>query len=195
MPTPTQPIDYNVIRTTLVSAVMGGTGLSANNVIMLEPEVPNSPRPNKPYMTIKLVTLAVPFGTDVMEYVPSAAPGDPDAFNYGGPRAMTASFNSYGQTHWQAYNVMALWQSALNQEPTQSALGTAGIAFWKAAAILDLSELLNTGFEGRAQMDVDFGISYNSQVAVDTIGQVTVQGSVRTDQGVVVHTDTTIAGI
>ena len=96
---------------------------------------------------------------------------------------MTVSFNCYGESHEEAYNYMQLWNSALDLENIQEDLRRAGIAVWVIGNVADLSQLLNTGYEGRAHMEVTFGIAVNltSDLGAMESVDVTVNGTEGTD--------------
>ena len=174
-------VDYNAIRRALVAAVAQGTGLDGGAVIMLEPEAETAPRPARPYMGIMVTTASVKEGFDAV--IPQAdAPGLPTGnFTYTGPRSMMVSFESFGRSHEEAYGVMANFQSALDQTPTLEVLGAANLAVYHIGAVADLSSLLNTAYEGRAQLDVTFGLTATSTVNLGYIGTVPVSGEVTVD--------------
>ena len=99
---------------------------------------------------------------------------------------MSVSFHVYALDKDQAYNYMALWQACLDQFTTQEWLRRAGIAVWLIGNVADLSQLLNTGYEGRTQMDVQFGIASNLTEDLGAIEKVAVTGTIQTDTGTVV---------
>lgn len=190
MPPPSPPIDYDAIRATLVQAVMAACGLDQQHVIMAEPEEPGAPRPPRPYFTLKVTTPGARFGDDSPDNLAGTT-----LWNYGGQRAMTVSFNTYGTSHEEAHGYMALWQASLDTPPTYQALGLGGIAVWKPGAVADLSMLLNTAFEGRAQMDVVFGIASNLVVDLGSIGSANISGQADTGGGTQAPLNVTITGL
>ena len=174
MPTPKFPIDFNLVRITLARCIQSVTLLSQNNVIMEEPESQNWQRPSKPYFSIKMLGPAAKSGDDDKRYLGG------DVWNSGGVRKMTIEFNCYGQTHEDAYNYMTLWQTALDQENVQEALRQAGIAVWIIGNVADLSQLLNTGFEGRSHLECTFGIAANITSNIGEMDSVVVDGKINT---------------
>lgn len=180
------PIDYNVIRAAFANKIQAVTGLDQNRVILLEPEQVDQPRPKKPYFGYKFLVPGEKSGDDSKQHVSGSI------WNSGGVRKMTIQFDCYGQTHEESYNYMALWQTALDLEDVQEYFRKYGIAVWVIGNVADLSALLNTAFEGRAQMDCTFGIAMNLQSDLGSIDQVTVDGTVTTDGGVVVETEQTV---
>lgn len=181
---PTFPNDFNVIRAAFARELIKVTLLSQNQVFLAENEAPNQPRPPKPYFTFKITTPAFKYGDDSKDYVGN------DVWNSGGPRKMTVAFDCYGNTHEEAYNYMSLWNASLDLENIQADLREYGIAVWIIGTVADLSQLLNTGYEGRAHMECDFGIAFNLQSNLGEIDSVTVNGTVATDQGTVTTSQT-----
>ena len=182
--TVTFPIDFNAIRAAIANEIVKVTGLTQNQVLLYEPEQPNQPRPSKPYFTFKITGPGFKYGDDSKDYVSG------QIWNSGGPRKMTVAFDCYGNNHEAAYNYMSLWQTALDLENIQADLRVAGIAVWIIGAVADLSVLLNTGYEGRAHMECDFGVAFNLQSNLGEIDAVTVTGKISTDTGTVTTSET-----
>lgn len=176
MPLPKLPIDFNAIRKALSNEVQRVTGLTC---ILEEPETQNAPRPPKPYFSFKLVGPAIKSGDDSSDVIGTTT----TVWNVGGQRKVMVDFNTYGCSHEDAYGYMALWQSALETETTQGKLRTAGIAVWLNGSVQDISQLLNTAYEGRAHMEVAFGVAANIEDERGAIENVTTTGTVTTDQG------------
>jgi hypothetical protein len=152
---PTFPIDYSAIRQAFAAEIKAVTGLIA---IIEEPVTQNAPRPCLPYFSFKLTTPGAKSGDDSTFY---AGDGATTLFGKGGNRKMSVSFNCYAATQEEAYDYMALWQGSLELPNVQAVLRESGIAVWLIGTVADLSALLNTGYEGRSHMDVQFGIASN----------------------------------
>lgn len=186
MPTPNLitspfPIDYVAIRVALVRAVQQVTGRLC---ILAEAETQGEPRPPKPYMTVKFTSPGTKSGFDSSAIVMEG--GLPTTKRVvGGQRKVTADFNCFGTSHEEAYNYMALWQSALETETIQEMLRRSGIALWRNGSVADLSALLNTGYEGRAQMQVDFGAAANIVEDLGEMDSVPIAAEVDTNAGLV----------
>lgn len=163
------PIDFKAIRICLVRALEKAVGLT---VIMEEPKVPNAPRPALPYLSLKLTTSSKRLGYDE-----ERRPSDTET-NTCGPRKMVASIQCYSAKDDDPGNYLALLQSKLQQSQMHDALDLGGIAVWTIGDVADLSQLLNTGYEARAQMDVSFGIAANLIEKVGYIETVIVSGEV-----------------
>jgi hypothetical protein len=186
-------LDYVAIRKALIREIQAATNLDSDHIITEEPETQNSPRPTLPYISMKITSPAIKQGDDDKRNIPTVAPAPPgpsNTWNSGGQRKMIVSFNAYGRSHEEAYNYMTLWQSALDLETTQGDLRNNGIAVWLMESVADVSQLLNTGYEGRAHLDVTFGIASNISQTLGEMDSVEVKGTIATDSGTVDTDDT-----
>ena len=177
------PLDYNVLRKAFANEIAKVTGLTA---ILEEPETTNSPRPTKPYMSFKISRPGDKSGDDSKQQIfdmTTSPPTPTSVWNSGGVRKMTVEFNSYGRSHEEAYNYMALWQGSLDLSNIQADLRTVGIGVWIIGNVADLSQLMNTGYEGRAHMECTFGIAFNISSDLSYIETVVAEGTVQTDSG------------
>jgi len=165
------PIDYTAIRKALVAAVQSATELTC---VEEEENIQNVPRPTLPYVSFKIITPGIKTSDDSIEYVSGTT------FNRGGQRRMTVSFHCYAPSSDAAYKYMGLWQASLEMKAIQEALRKKGIAVWTIGNVADLSKLLNTGYEKRTHMDVQFGISSNLTEDLGAIETAKVDGSVDT---------------
>jgi hypothetical protein len=170
--------DFNIARKSIYKEIIRVCGLDSQHAILAEPEVQNEPRPTKPYFSFKFTTPASKFGDDSKDPVLDNQGNPTTVVNSGGVRRMSVSFDCYGNTHEEAYNYMTAWQCGLDREDVQENLRRVGIAVWTIGNVADLSQLLNTGYEGRAHMDCTFGIAVNTQSDTGEIDTVPVQGTV-----------------
>ena len=183
---PTLPFNFTPFRVALVREVTRVTGLVC---IREEPVVPNAPRPptGLPYFSFKVTTPGTHLGYSSQQYTGTAT-----TFNAGGQRRASVSFHCYAEDQETAYNYMALWQMQLDMTETQERLRNAGIAVWTIGDVADLSQLLNTGYEGRAQLDAQFGIAFNLTQDLGCIETVEVEGTIDVDKTDKVQQDFTI---
>lgn len=188
----TFPLDYNAIRAAIAREIMKVTQLSNNQVLLAEPEVQNEPRPQKPYFSFKITTPGSRYGDDSKDNVKDSIGNATPVFNSGGPRKMTVAFDCYGNSHEEAYNYMTLLQCSLDLANIQQDLYRSGIAVWIIGTVADLSALLNTGYEGRAHMDVQFGLAANIQSDLGYMDTVTADGAITTDQNKTINTTATV---
>lgn len=180
MNTPQFPIDYNLIRKTICNEVQKITGIPC---ILQEPETPVDLRPKLPYFSLKFVMPGQKRGDDAY----STATGDPNnpssEWAFGGTRRITAQFDCYATTHEQAYSYMALWQGSLDTIPVQQDLREIGLAVWQILDNTDSTALLNTGFEGRALLEVYFGIVSNLVKDLGSMEHFPIKGEIFSDSG------------
>lgn len=184
----TLAIDYNLIRIAFVRCMQGVLPKNTKTnqpipIALAEPETQNEPRPDLPYMTFKFTTPGAKSGDDTKSWVLDDMGAPTTIVNSGGVRKMTIDFDSYGTSHEEAYNLMAIWQTALDLEDIQAILRQAGVAVWIIGNVADLSKLLNTGYEGRAHMTCTFGIAMNLQSDLGEIDSVKVGGTVQEAPG------------
>lgn len=175
------PIDFNNIRVTFAREIKKVTGLTA---IYAEPEVQHEPRPKKPYFTFKLTVPAAKSGDDSKDVVYSGSTPT-TVVNSGGVRKMTVVFDCYGKSHEEAYNYMGLWQTSLDLENIQEDFRAQGIAVWVIGDVADLSQLLNTGYEGRSHMECTFGIAMNLTSDLGEMDSGLVVGEIDTNQDII----------
>lgn len=184
IPKSSQGFDFNDARILFAREIQKVCALDQSRVILSEPEVQNEPRPDKPYFSFKFTTPASKFGDDSKDPVLDGQGNATTVMNSGGVRMMSVSFDAYGRTHEEAYNYMLAWQCALDREDIQEDLRRSGIAVWLIGGVADLSQLLNTGYEGRSHMDCTFGFAVNTQSDLGRIEVVPVHGAVNTNQSV-----------
>lgn len=169
-------IDFNVFRKQIVQEVKTSLGIIC---IVENPSVQAAPRPNLPYMSFNVTSPSARYGYDSVHVVE----GEDSLYNVGGQRKMSVSFHCYAATQEQAWNLMTLWQSALEVPTVQARFGAAGMPVWSSGVVADLSQLLNTGWEGRAQLDAFFGVASNVEVDLGQIETADVAATVQTDSG------------
>lgn len=183
---PTLPFDFKAFRVAIVREIQLVTGLIC---IREEPAVPNSPRPPSglPYFSFKVTTPAAPAGYAAQKYT-----GTGNVFNLGAQRVTSVSFHCYAEDQESAYNYMSVWHMHLNMPDTQERLRRSKIAVWTIGTVADLSQLLNTGYEGRAQLDAQFGIAFNLTQDLGAIETIEVEGTIDIDEPTNVVQDFTI---
>ena len=168
------PLDFIAIRKAICNEVQRVVGVPC---VMARPENPVSPRPKLPYMALQVLNPAQKVGYDSSSHVTGTT------WNSGGQRGMTVDFNAYGRTQEEAYDLACAWQSALDTETTQGILREAGIAVWLNGSVNDLSELLQTGYEGRAQHEVSFGLAANVTEDRNAIDSAIINGVTTLETG------------
>lgn len=181
------PIGFNPIRKALANQIQLSTGLTS---MLEEPEKPNQPRPDLPYISFKLTSPAIKSGDDSKQNVLDNLGQPTTVWNSGGVRKMMVSFQCYGNNHEEAYDYLSLLQASLDLEDVQENLRRSGVAVWTIGNVADLTKLLNTGYEGRAHMDCSFGIASNIQSDLGAMEEVTVEGTITSENKEIDTTET-----
>ncbi len=180
----TQPLSYNAARKALVAVVKEYTG---RECILADAKVGQpEDRPPLPYFTVKFVTPGIIYGDDDRRYE-TLEGGLQTKVSTGGLRGVSTSFQCFAKEQEDAWDLMARLQSALQQLGPQGALRRAGIAVWRVGTVADLTQLLNTGYEGRAQMDVLFGMAANVEEKTSVVDKVELEGTVQVGDSQVVQ--------
>lgn len=128
---------------------------TGQNVIWLNQ---NSPRPDRPYLTLYKSTL-LPIGHDFESNVNIGG-----ELRIGGIRQLTLQISHYGNN---SMGVLESLMVSLHMDQYKDILVAEGITYLDRLAINDLSTLLDTEFENRAQMDLLFLIGSESEL-IDT---------------------------
>ena len=175
--TPNFAIDFNAIRAALVNLIQGITGLQCIVEERKAQFTTKTPRPPLPYCSFKITTPAAKIGTDAFQQV--GTPEKPSGvYNYGGVRKMVVSFKCYATYPELAYNYMAHLEAAFDTDPVQGTLRSNGFSFWQSLGVIDISSLLTAGYEGRASLDIAFGVPSNLNVNLGEIDSVQVNGEI-----------------
>lgn len=141
------PINYEAVKTSLydwaVSVVP--TGMP---VIFWEP---NAPRPTVPYITLFLSSI-----TAVNQDY--SAPGADNLGNIAmsGDRQFTLEVQGYGN---DPLTVLENIRSSLQKQTVLDTLRVSGIVFYQSLTINDISDLVDSQYERRAQLDILMGIA------------------------------------
>lgn len=168
-------LDYNAIRRSIALTVEQTMGYPClleeqkgqSNVTALR-------RPELPYFAFKITTPGARTGDDSHTFS-----GTPGVYNVAGQRVMSVSFHCYAKDQETAYSLMSTWQASLDLKNLQASLQSlVGISVLSIGSVADLSQLLNTGYEGRAQLDVKFGLASNLSENLGTVASVPLAGQV-----------------
>ena len=173
------PINFAAIRSGIAQTLQAALGLPGNQVIQMQMESPPAPRPKLPFVAFMLTGIGQSFGKDAL------VENETGGFTYTGPRMLSATFQFYGETHEQSYTLATTWHSALDQDHVQDDLLTkSGLSVWSRNPPTDISQMLLTGYEGRASFNCTFGVQALSAASIGNIEQVGVRGYVDADGAV-----------
>lgn len=168
------------IRLDILKAALVGILQDATGIMPFIFEDQAGPRPESGnYGTLKLITPLVMEGQDSESYV---ANGTSTTVKTEGQRELILSVNIYRE---DAFQKMALLQSKIQsrhfREKARFAAKAQGqsFAFIDALSIQDLSALLNSNYEQRAQMDIRIRVVSSLSENLETVGQVALDGNVK----------------
>lgn len=139
-------LNYQTVKNNLYS-------WAAANVPMGMPVIywqPNAPRPKVPYVTLFLNTI-----TAINQDYSSPDSDANGAIFMKGDRQFTLQMQAYGN---DPLTVLENIRSSLQKQTVLDTLRTNGIAFYESLTINDISDLVDSQFERRAQLDILFGI-------------------------------------
>ena len=187
MPLRASPIDYAQTRKSLVQSLQAATGLGPNQVIRHQGQGPVQPRPKLPYLSFRYRTASMRDGYDAL--VPTD--GNDTLWNYVGSRGIAIDLMAYGRDQDEAYTLGMLVQSGMEQEPIQNILDASGLCVWKIGDVTDMTALLNTGYEGRAMLELELWQGTNILVDLGEMATVTVVGDIEDDGGRNTHVSVT----
>lgn len=140
------PLNYNVVRQNLyawaITVVPPGMP-----VIFYEP---NAPRPIVPYLSLYLNSIVA-----VNQDWSSSNADSAGSIEMKGDRNFTLQVQSYGN---DPLTVLENIRTSLQKQTVLDTLRANGIAFYQSLTINDITELVDSQFERRAQLDILFGI-------------------------------------
>lgn len=148
----------------------------------------NVERPDTDYLGLQLTTpIQRPHFRDDIQ-----PPSSGTIYNIGGQRQFVLSISAYRvenrvelARHDDLYlpqDRLIMIQDALESPVKRQGLTAAGLAVFQVGAILDLTELVETGFESRAQLDITMGIASNRDEDLGAIEKVEVTGTIDGDE-------------
>jgi hypothetical protein len=163
-------------RANIETAVLAWLEAATSETVIFAEQ--GKPRPSTPYLTAKVGNI-VSFGQDDRRGMTD--PGAPSyaTQTYRGDREINVSVQAFGSG---AMDLARAAANALRTETTRAQLATAGLCHRGVVpAVNELTELLETDFEERAQFDATlaFGEEYTDTVPLieDVEGQGTFTGS------------------
>lgn len=154
------PLDWRQVQNTLRDAFRAASGLSS--VIWARQ---NAPQPARPYATLQVIAGPLRLGALDEEndvYQAGNAAGEEIEQTFKGQREFTLSCQVFADTTADAgtaYDYLSRAMSGLSLPSAQSLFVNVGLAVVSANGIQDLSALLETKWQSRAQMDVRFRIA------------------------------------
>ncbi len=134
---------------------------------------PGKQRPPRPYMTVRMLTPVQKLGsTDNLTHISDSK------WCQSGQRMFVISIVAYEKGEredvFEAQDRLIRIQDSVEDPNLKGALEEAGLAVWQTDDILDTTELLETGYEPRAQLDITMGIASNRTIDLGAIEEVRI---------------------
>lgn len=152
--------------------------------ITQEEEILNadSPRPPKPYITLKIIS-----GPGRITIDDEMVLNKKDKHTLVGQRSYTISAKAFGQDYMDGLNDA----STVLDDPDfwENLRDKAQIAVTGRTSVIDISAKLETGFERRASLDIFFNSVNNKETNIGTIEKVVVSGQIETEGGKIINTN------
>ena len=145
----------------------------------------DSPRPPKPYITLKIISGP---GTLTLRDEKRTIEGQ-EGFFLVGQRSYSLSIQAYGADF---NDVLGDALTFLDDPEKRQVLRDSDIGVTGKGSVIDISARLPTGFESRASLDILFNSSNNKQTGIGTIEHVNVSGELETPDGNVITSNQTI---
>lgn len=128
----------------------------------------DGPRPARPYATLRLITGAVKLGGQDNLRV-----NESGVFYLNGPREITVSINVMGVS---ALDILTTARDSLDDPSVIDDLEADGIAIIEDGSPQNITELLETGFEERAQMDLKIGFQAERDSTAVVVTKISLNG-------------------
>ena len=139
-------IDFNIVKNSLYTWAIAVVP-SGMPVIYYQP---NAPRPNEPYVSLYLNSITA------VNQDYSAPNSDVNGNIYmHGDRNFTLQVQAYGN---DPLTVLENMRISLQKQTVLDTLRANGIAFYQSLTITDITDLVDSKYERRAQLDILFGI-------------------------------------
>lgn len=163
-------VDLRIIQDTIY-AWIASRKVVPNQKIILEDQ--NVDRPKPPYVSYRFLTGPVKIGTRDDQVYDSAT----DSFLISGPRTISMSIKSYGTEKVSALQLMTNLHGSLELNSVQQLFQSKNMAVHSLTNVLEISSVLETGIEDRAQMDIIFGVTSIQREDQGEISTVNIVGA------------------
>lgn len=147
----------------------------------------NTPRPNEDYISVRVSSPVQQTGSrDDIEHK------DDTKFNIGGARTFTMTIEAYkvkspsdsrvNYDFFDPQDRLIKLNDALEDPNRRLPLTKAGLAVWNKSAIIDVTELIETGYESRAQVDYIMGMASNREADLGIIEKVAITPTIEGEE-------------
>ena len=165
-------INFNAVKVSLQEWIVRSTLLADNEVVFSDQ---SAPQPDKPYISIKVTSIVNIGQKDARGSIDDAGFSD-----FVGIREFTLSIQYFGI---DALNALSILKDSLNDEVELQILRDNNIVFVEELLFADVSSLLETIWEERAQLDLLFRTTSVSSHEVGIIERMYLKPSYRNADG------------
>ena len=160
---------FSTFQKALQDAIVTASGLADGKVVWSRQD---GVRPAAPYFTLNLTPFAT-LGIDGTRhtYDEDADPGTEITLSHGGPREFGLTVVAFGDGlgDGSAMNVIETLRGGLNKITVREALEAANVSFFDFGTVVDLTQVIDAGFEGRATTTLR---GYTTQEVTETLGYI-----------------------
>lgn len=162
-------LDWSNFQKAIQDALVSASGLADGKVIWARQ---NGTRPAAPYLTLNLTPFTT-IGIDGTRhtYNSGGAAGAEIILSHGGMREFGLTVVAFGDGlgDGSAMNVIETLRGGLNKITVREALEAANVSFFDFGTVVDLTQVIDAGFEGRATTTLR---GYTTQEVTETLGYI-----------------------
>jgi hypothetical protein len=136
----------------------------------------NAPRPDNPSVRLKFIAGPNMVGLDEIRDVE----GDPDLFAIVGPRTFLLSVTGQGDT---AINLVSQLQTSVSDPSKVAKLGEDGVSILSIGTSRDVTQLMETKYETRHQVDVNLLVTEYVETELGVIEDLELGSTLETPAG------------
>lgn len=142
-------------------------------------EAENGVQPLNSYMTLNLIVTSVMIGND--DYMEHSQGVDKERY-FNGQRTCTLSINGYGKT---ATDLLFALKNRFEIEKATELCSSLGLAIIEHGDILDLTELQDTKFQNRGQMDVQLSYTVRTLSGSGNTARIEIEDQILDEEFIV----------
>ena len=177
------PLSYATIQTNIYTWAAANVP-AGMPVIWYEP---NSPRPVVSLVKVPYITLLIASSIQINQDYSAPNANSSGVINMSGDRQFILQIQAYGG---DTFTVLENLRTSLQKQSVLDTLRTNGIVFFNSFDINDITTLVDSQFEERAQMDIRFGIGQTYTDAPGYFDTIEIEEEVLNAVEVIVYNDT-----
>ncbi len=171
-------IDFNAIKISLQEWIVRSTSLLDSTVVFNDQA---SPRPDKPYISMKIIS-----NVDIGQGLARGSIDSNGDASFVGTKEFTLSIQHYGV---DSMNTLSTLKDSLDDDAELQTLRDNNLIFVEQLLFTDITALLETEWEERAQLDLLFRATSTSNHQVGIIERAMLKGTYKNADGSVAVTN------